>query len=72
LSYWRPALTRQRILDQDQARAVVRDLVDGFNAMLASFATAHPKYVKYVDLRNVITRDDWENELLLTTKDTVR
>src|SRR5438093_1069529 len=41
----RPALTRKRIMDREQARKVMRDLVNALNIMLDEFAAAHPKNV---------------------------
>ena len=63
--WMKPALTKKGIFNQPQQDAIVRDVIDAFNTMLARLAARHPKF-KYVDLRPLLDPDnDWANELHL-------
>ncbi len=61
----RPGLVQKGWTDLTQGRAVVAELIDRFNAMLAKLARAHEQF-HHVDLRPVIDDADWVNELHLS------
>lgn len=61
----RPALARKRILDAEEQLQAVATMIDRYNAMLASLAADHHRFV-HVDLREELDPDsDWANELHL-------
>lgn len=60
----RPSLTRKNILDPVVQRKIVADFIDKLNVMLKSVADSHTD-VYYLDLRELISDDDWINELHL-------
>lgn len=60
----RPGLVSKGWTDLAQGRAVVAELIERFNAMLAALADRHDRF-HHVDLRPVIDDSDWENELHL-------
>jgi lysophospholipase L1-like esterase len=65
-----PSLSRKgydREADKVVRRAIVRELIDAFNEMLASIARSHPN-THYVNLRGVLSDKDWGNELHPTEK----
>jgi hypothetical protein len=63
----RPAFTKKRILELAEMQAILRGLVDRFNAALAAVARRHAR-VHYIDLRPVITERHWANELHPTAR----
>lgn len=60
-----PALLKNGVTDRAEQEAIIAELVDMYNDMLASVAKAHADRFSYVDLRGIITMDDWANELHL-------
>lgn len=61
----RPGFYKKNIFDPDLARKIVVSLVDRYNQTLEKLAQDYQDNFHYVDLRNVITDDMWENELHL-------
>jgi hypothetical protein len=62
----RPALASKRILDAAEQLQAVATMIDRYNAMLASLAADHQRFV-HVDLREELDPDtDWANELHLS------
>lgn len=59
-----PALARKGVARPAEREDVVRRLIDLFNEMLMDLAREDPN-VRYVDLRPLVTRKDWANELHL-------
>ena len=47
--------------------ALIAELVDLYNDLLKRVADDNPDRFIYIDLRGVITMDDWANELHLTS-----
>jgi hypothetical protein len=60
----RPYLAKKGI-EGGLAEQVVAQLIDQFNGMLAQLASGEPR-LHYLDLREIIRRDDWVNELHLS------
>lgn len=60
----RPSLTAKGIINPAVQAAVITQIIDVFNEMLAGVAKAH-KNVHYIDLRGLIVESDWVNELHL-------
>jgi hypothetical protein len=62
-----PALKRKG-LSQAQGKVIIKSLIDSLNEMLSSLEKKYPDNVHYIDLRHIISQDDWENELHLTAQ----
>jgi lysophospholipase L1-like esterase len=61
----RPAFAKKRI-SLEKSRDIIKELIDGFNNMLEKLASDNEnKNVHYIDLRQLIKDEDWENELHL-------
>ncbi|MEE9170267.1 MAG: trypsin-like peptidase domain-containing protein [bacterium] len=60
----RPALTAKGYFQKKEREEIVHGLIDKFNEMLEDLAH-NEKRIHYIDLRRVIKRSDWENELHL-------
>ena len=62
----RPAFTKKNITDPVEAESIMKQLIDLFNATLQQLDTGYSNF-HYVDLRDIIERADWLNELHLTS-----
>ncbi len=63
----RPVLTAKGIMNPQEQRRIVFDVIDLYNEMLEAVRDDNKDNFRYVDLRKVITPDeDWVNELHLT------
>lgn len=60
-----PALLQKGVRDGAQRRAVVRELIDRYNAMLADVQATSGGRLVHVDLRGEIADADWRDELHL-------
>lgn len=61
----RPALVKKAILNVNEQRAIVRQIIDMYNEMLLNLSDSYSNFI-YVDLRDVIDPNyDWVNELHL-------
>lgn len=60
----RPAFAKKRLNLPEEARKTMSTLMNKFNEMLADLQQQHPKF-HYIDLRDEIRDEDWENELHL-------
>ena len=60
----RPALARKNIMNASEGGKVIKDLIDIFNDMLKRLDDDNPNF-HYLDLRPIITKLDWINELHL-------
>lgn len=58
-----PALKVANITDPRDQRAIGKELVKRFNAMLQDVAAANPLDLVYLDLRGTLAAGDWENEI---------
>jgi hypothetical protein len=63
----RPALASRNV-PAEQHRDLVRTLIDRFNGMLAEVESASGGRFHHVDLRDLVTEDDWVNELHLSSR----
>ncbi|MCH7497888.1 MAG: trypsin-like peptidase domain-containing protein [Candidatus Marinimicrobia bacterium] len=61
----RPALSAKGYFLKQERRAIVREVMDGFNEMLAALAAGDNR-IHYIDLRGEIKESEWENELHLS------
>lgn len=62
----RPAFTRKNITALNEARAIVKVMIDELNAMLSQLSASIGGPLHHLDLRNTIRASDWSNELHLT------
>lgn len=60
----RPALTMKGILESEEQNKIVNRVIDCYNDMLANLAKELDQF-HHIDLRNVLTHDNWINELHL-------
>jgi len=61
----RPALLKKGVTDPVESEGTVRNVINRFNAMLKQLSNEHERCI-YLDLRPIIGRSDWVNELHLT------
>ena len=62
----RPALTAKGYTQRVEREKIVKDLIDSINDMLMDLSNDDGRgQIHYIDLRAVIKREDWENELHL-------
>ena len=61
----RPSLVKHGVTDRPEQEAIIAELLDLYNDMLKRVSQAHPDRFTYVDLRGIISMDDWANELHL-------
>jgi V8-like Glu-specific endopeptidase len=62
----RPSLCAKGYFDRREQEHIIRELIDMFNEMLENLVLwDHQKRIHYINLRPIINRDDWENELHL-------
>ena len=59
-----PALAEKRINPETEGKQAIEHLIDGFNQMLQELDTENEKF-HYVDFRQIISDDDWRDELHL-------
>jgi len=62
----RPAFAKKNITDPVEAETIMRQLIDVFNEMLDQLDSENQNF-HYVNLRPVIDRSDWVNELHLSS-----
>ena len=62
-----PALAQKRVSDVAEQRQIINTLIDLYNDLLEDFSRRHD-YVHYVNLRPLITDDDWADELHLNNQ----
>lgn len=65
--WFEPALTRKNI-SQNDGEVIVRRLIDALNNAIAALAVSYPGQVYFIDLRPVIQKSDWANELHLSAE----
>jgi len=56
------SLCNLNITERDEQVEIINGLIDHFNSSLQSYEYAIPKF-KHLDLRNVLDKDDWDDEL---------
>jgi hypothetical protein len=59
----RPALVSKNITNLSAGKAIVKEIIDAFNAMLIGLQNSLKGPFHVVDLRNTIRARDWVNEL---------
>jgi hypothetical protein len=64
----RPSFTRKNIMSLATAAGIVGTMIDEFNTMLEGLQTSLGPNFKYVDVRQVISSEDWVNELHLNNE----
>lgn len=70
--WFRPALTRKRVLDAEEQKRIISKLLDRFNGVLSDLARRHDK-VHHVRLLGTLRagagyKSDWANELHPTSR----
>jgi hypothetical protein len=60
-----PAMLDKNITDAVLQRAIVKEMIDDFNAILAKMQTKYPLHLIHVDLRGMFIESDWLNEIHL-------
>lgn len=62
----KPAFTKKDITNFNEARTIIRQIMDAFNTMLQGLQAANPTRFHYIDLRSSFQNaSDWVNELHL-------
>ena len=62
----RPSFCAKGYFDRTERESIMRELMDMFNDMLEKLALSDQrKRIHYINLRTLIKREDWENELHL-------
>jgi hypothetical protein len=60
-----PAMLARHIDDPALQRAIVREMINDFNDLLAKMQTKYPLHFLHVDLRGAFVESDWLNEIHL-------
>jgi len=53
----------KKITDENDRRAAVRYMLDEFSANLKALADEYPNQVYYLDLRNLVRDNQWDDEI---------
>lgn len=59
----KPELDKNGITDSSVQFEVIKMLIDGFNSRLENLGNTYPNTFKYLDCRNTINADEWDNEI---------